>query len=50
MSTVFSFVENMGKSRYFREVKTKYTTKRQEGKKDVTDFEVNALINRVDDD
>jgi hypothetical protein len=44
MSSVFSFVDNMEKSTYFREVKTRYTTKRREGDKDVTDFEINCII------
>jgi type IV pilus assembly protein PilM len=47
MSTVFSFVDTLGKSKYFKEVKTKYTTRRQEGKKDVTDFEINSLLRKV---
>ncbi len=44
MSAVFSFVDNMEKSEYFREVKTRYTTKRKEGDTDVTDFEVNCEL------
>lgn len=47
MSTVFSFVDALEKSKYFKEVKTKYTTRRQEGKKDVTDFEINSLLRKV---
>ena len=46
MSTVFSFVDNMKKSKYFEDVKTKYTTKRKDGLKDVTDFEITALLNK----
>ncbi|MFA6216152.1 MAG: pilus assembly protein PilM [Candidatus Omnitrophota bacterium] len=46
MSVVFSFVDSMEKSKYFKEVKTKYTTKRKEGKKDVTDFEIGCLLGR----
>jgi Tfp pilus assembly PilM family ATPase len=42
MSIVFSFVDNMEKSEYFKDVKTRYTTKRKDGDKDVTDFEVNC--------
>jgi type IV pilus assembly protein PilM len=49
MSTVFSFVDALEKSKYFKEVKTKYTTRRQEGKKDVTDFEINSLLKKVAD-
>ncbi len=44
MSTVFSFVDDMEKSKYFKEVKTKYTIKRKEELKDVTDFELAALL------
>lgn len=44
MSTVFSFVGDMEKSQYFKEVKTKYTTKRKEELRDVTDFELTALL------
>ncbi len=47
MSTVFTFVDLLEKSKYFTDVKTKYTTKRQEGKMDVTDFEINALLNKA---
>ncbi|MCM8796062.1 MAG: pilus assembly protein PilM [Candidatus Omnitrophica bacterium] len=46
MSTVFSFVENMEKSKYFKDVKTKYTTKRKEGTKDVTDFEIVSILRK----
>jgi Tfp pilus assembly protein PilN len=48
MSAVFSFVDSMDKSKYFKNVKTKYTTKRKEGLKDVTDFEINCLL-RLDE-
>jgi Tfp pilus assembly PilM family ATPase len=40
MSAVFTFVEDLEKSKFFKEVKSKYTTKRKEGTKDVTDFEI----------
>lgn len=43
MSAVFTFVEDLEKSKYFKEVKSKYTTKRKEGTKDVTDFEIAGL-------
>ncbi|MFC1666927.1 pilus assembly protein PilM [Candidatus Omnitrophota bacterium] len=46
MSTVFSFVDNMEKAKYFEDVKTKYTTKRKDGARDVTDFEINCLLNK----
>jgi len=40
MAAVFTFVEDLEKSKYFKEVKSKYTTKRKEAGKDVTDFEI----------
>jgi len=43
MSSVFSFVDRMEKSKYFKDVKTRYTAKRKDGLKDVTDFEIVAL-------
>lgn len=46
MSTVFSFVDSMEKSEYFKEVKTKYTTKRKDGERDVTDFEIICLFEK----
>ena len=46
MSVVFSFVDGMEKSKYFRDVKTKYTTKRRDGLKEFTDFEITAAIER----
>jgi Tfp pilus assembly PilM family ATPase/Tfp pilus assembly protein PilN len=46
MSTVFSFVEKMEKSKYFQEVRTRYTTKRKEGTRDVTDFEIVSVLKR----
>ena len=46
MSAVFSFVDSMEKSKYFRDVKTKYTTKRRDGMKEFTDFEITAAIER----
>ncbi|MBI5150934.1 MAG: pilus assembly protein PilM [Candidatus Omnitrophica bacterium] len=49
MSTVFSFVELLEKSRYFKDVKTKYTTKRREGKKELVDFEIAATLEKQTD-
>jgi Tfp pilus assembly PilM family ATPase len=46
MSTVFSFVESMEKSKSFKDVKTKYTSKRKENLKDVTDFEITSFVNK----
>ena len=49
MSTVFSFVDRMEKSKYFKEVKTRYTTKRKDGLRDLTDFEIITLTERPED-
>lgn len=46
MSAVFSFVDRMEKSQYFKDVKTRYTTKRKEGARDVTDFEILASLEK----
>jgi Tfp pilus assembly PilM family ATPase len=46
MATVFSFVDNLGKSRYFKKVETRYTRKRKEGEKDVADFSVTCTLNK----
>ncbi|MFH0731465.1 MAG: pilus assembly protein PilM [Candidatus Omnitrophota bacterium] len=46
MAAVFSFVEEMEKSRYFKDVKNRYTTKRKKGDVDVADFEIISLINK----
>jgi len=46
MSTVFSFVDNMKKSRYFKDVTTRYTTKRKDGTRDVADFEIVATLSK----
>lgn len=46
MSTVFSFVGDMEKSKYFKDVKTKYTRKRKDGLRDVADFEITSLLNK----
>ncbi len=48
MSSVFSFVEQMDKSKYFKDVKTRYTTKRKEGLKDLTDFEIQSTLEKTD--
>lgn len=47
MSTVFTFVSEMEKSKYFQNVKTKYTTKRKEGDKDLTDFQITCMFEGV---
>lgn len=47
MSTVFTLVSKMEESKYFQNVKTKYTTKRKEEDKDVTDFQINCTFERT---
>ncbi len=44
MSEVFTFVSKLEESAYFQNVKTKYTTKRKEGDKEVTDFEISCPL------
>jgi hypothetical protein len=45
-SVVFSFVESLGKSKYFKNVKPpKYTTNRKVGGRDLVDFEITSQIN-----
>lgn len=44
MATVFSFVDSLKKSRYFEDVKTRYTTKRKEDGRDVADFEIVSML------
>jgi hypothetical protein len=46
MPTVFDFIERMKKSKYFKEVKTKYTTNRKDGSRDVGDFEIIATLGK----
>lgn len=46
MSVVFSFAGDMEKSNYFKDVKTKHTTKRKEGKDEVADFEIAATLEK----
>jgi Tfp pilus assembly protein PilN len=44
MSVIFAFVDNLEKSSYFKDVKTKYTTMRKEGIKDLADFEIGCTL------
>jgi len=46
MTVVFAFVDSMEKSVFFKDVKTRYTTKRKEGLRDVTDFEITCVLER----
>ena len=45
-SAVFSLVDALEKSEYLMNVKTKYTTKRKQENKDMTDFEIVGIIER----
>ncbi len=45
MATVFTFVDSMENSKYFKKVKTRYATKRKDGLRDLTDFELSAMLN-----
>lgn len=47
MSTVFTLVSEMEQSKYFQNVKTKYTTKRKEDDKDLTDFQITCALEGV---
>lgn len=49
MSVVFAFMSAMEKSKYFKDVKAAYTTKRREGSKDLADFEITALFKKGSD-
>ena len=46
MSVVFAFVDKLEKSQNFKDVKTKYTTKRKAGSRDLVDFEIVATLER----
>jgi Tfp pilus assembly PilM family ATPase/Tfp pilus assembly protein PilN len=46
MSAVFGFVDSLSKAKYFKDVKTKYTTKRKEAGQEVVDFEINSLLRK----
>lgn len=46
MSSVFVFVDNLSKGKYFKEVKTKYTTKRKEAGVEIVDFEISSLLRK----
>ncbi len=46
MSAVFVFVDTLEKSKYFKDVKIKYTTKRKDGMADFTDFEIIAAMEK----
>jgi Tfp pilus assembly PilM family ATPase len=44
MTTIYSFVDSLSKEDYFKDVKTKYTTKRKEEDKEVADFELSVIL------
>lgn len=44
MSTIFSFVDNLGKSSYFKKVETRYTRSRKEKDNNVTDFALSCTL------
>ena len=46
MTAIFTFVEDLNKSEYFKEVETKYTTKRKEKDRDITDFEIRGAFRK----
>jgi Tfp pilus assembly PilM family ATPase len=46
MASVFSFSENLDKSKFFKEVQVKNTSKRKDGERDVTDFELACQLER----
>ncbi len=46
MAAVFSFVDNLGESFYFRKVETRYTRKRKQAQKDLTDFALICTLNK----
>ena len=46
MSMVLAFVSSMEKSKYFKNVETRNTSKRKEGDKDVADFEIAAAVEK----
>jgi Tfp pilus assembly protein PilN len=43
---VYGFVDDLSKAKYFKEVKTKYATKRKEAGQDIVDFEVSILLQK----
>ena len=46
MPVVFAFVDNMEKSMYFKDVKTKQTTNRKDGAAELADFEIAAIVDK----
>ncbi len=48
MTTIYSFVEDLSKDSLFSEVKTRYTSKRKEGDREVADFELGIKISNTE--
>ena len=46
MGAIWSLVESLNGSAYFKEAKTRYTSKRKEGKEDLNDFEIEARLSK----
>lgn len=44
MASVFSFITSMEQSEYYKDVKTNYTRKREEGGEDLVDFEIVSVL------
>jgi len=47
MSSVFSFITNMEKSKYYKDVKTNSTRKREEEGQDLVDFEIISSLEEI---
>ncbi len=47
MSSVFSFITNMEKSKYYKDVKTNSTRKREEEGQDLVDFEIISSLEKI---
>ncbi|OPX28140.1 MAG: hypothetical protein B1H08_06500 [Candidatus Omnitrophica bacterium 4484_171] len=46
MTTVYSFIDSLSNEELFKDIKTRYTTKRREGNKEVADFELGITLNK----
>jgi len=44
MTTVYSFIDSLSHEKLFKDIKTRYTTKRREGNKEVADFELGITL------
>lgn len=50
MASVFALIDDMGKTAYFKDVKSKYATKRKEAGRDMVDFEIVSLVKYISTD